>query len=147
MKSRYAVERSWLCQIIRADDNPVMADIRPDRNRPMVSDRHRTGRDLGSVGPVDPALGTGRRRLVGSDDRVRRPDTSGGTFARSSVIGVADIEIILAGRARAGDTGEKAVEQFGAAAAAAAAYAGAEENRDQSIRRPWRLIPIQLPRR
>ncbi len=63
--------------------NPVIADIRPDRNRPMVSDRHRTGRDLGSVGPVDPALGTGRRRLVGSDYRVRRPDTSGGTFARS----------------------------------------------------------------
>ena len=59
--------------------NPVMADIRPDRNRPMVSDRHRTGRDLGSVGPVDPALGAGRRRLVGSDDGVR-----GGTFARSS---------------------------------------------------------------
>jgi hypothetical protein len=66
--------------------NPVMADIRPDRNRPMVSDRHRTGRDLGSVGPVDPALGTGRRRLVGSDDRVRRPDTSGGAFARSSAL-------------------------------------------------------------
>src|SRR5260221_9755292 len=66
--------------------NPVMADIPPDRNRPMVSDRHRTGRDLGSVGPVDPALGSGRRRPVGSDDGVRRPDTSGGTFARSSAL-------------------------------------------------------------
>ena len=68
--------------------NPVMADIRPDRNRPMVSDRHRTGRDLGSVGPVDPALGAGRRRRIGSDDGVRRPDTSGGSFARSSALRV-----------------------------------------------------------
>ena len=34
---------------------------------------------------------------------------------------MSNIEIILAGRARAGDTGEKAVEQFGAAVAAAAA--------------------------
>jgi len=32
-----------------------------------------------------------------------------------------NIEIILGGRARAGDTGEKVVEQFGAAVAAIAA--------------------------
>jgi len=34
---------------------------------------------------------------------------------------MSNIEIILAGRASAGDTGEKAVEQFGAAVAATAA--------------------------
>ena len=40
-------------------------------------------------------------------------------------IGIKDVEIILAGRARAGATGESAVEQFGAAVRSAAAGAPA----------------------
>jgi FMN-dependent NADH-azoreductase len=40
-------------------------------------------------------------------------------------IGIKDVEIILAGRARAGATGETAIEQFGAAVRSAAAVAPA----------------------
>src|SRR5256885_1802463 len=46
-------------------------------------------------------------------------------FVDLAWIGIKDVEIILAGRARAGATGETAVEQFGAAVRSAAAVTSA----------------------
>ena len=84
-----------------------------------------------TVRPDDVALLTGKKATIilasgGDFNQGRRSDTTrpAAISARSwPGLGIKDAEIILAGRARAGATGETAVEQFGAPVRLAAAGA------------------------